>query len=355
MLAIALIALALVGCSSQNGKSDIPTLSDAAAPHPLSTSTKVTTSYHGCPLYASPNDSVINYNVASRPVEKNNKAIMSHLGTLAFNGGDTAPLEIVNLGNAQTPTYVVGSIPLGHPTPIQAGVWAGGAGAMFPWGTGFLIAGSVPKNCVGNCHVVSLIEKQATPGNPRSCGAYEAYQANWTGSAFTAYDGIIDELARNVTYISQIENKQGNVTASGIPLYGFTDWSDELGASIDHPLGALVPASSMMMPPASHTNYSPRVGVSLGTCKRDISCLALGDILRLKPTYACPPGTKFVCNQLKKYGAVITDVSLAASFRLGLGTDGTDHWAGSASLAFLSALKLNNFDVITREPMSYFK
>ena len=80
----------------------------------------------------------------------------------------------------------------------------------------------------------------------------------------------------------------------------------------------------------------------------------MGDILRLKPGVACPTGTKAVCTQLKTYGAVVTDVAFAPEFRLGRATDGSDRWAASASLKFLTGLKLSNFDVVVRQPMSYF-
>ena len=315
---------------------------------------KVISLYHSCPLYASPNDSVINYDVTSKPVDTQNKAIMAHFGALQFTGGDTAPLEVVNLGNWQTPTYVVGSIPTGHPIPIQAGVFGGGAGSAFPWRIGYMIEGSIPQNCTtGNCHVVTLVTDKKVPSQKITCTVYEAYRGNWTGSAFNAYDGIIDKLSSDTSYIYQIANKQANVTAAGIPLYGFTDWSDELGATIDHPVGALLPETAVMASPASHTNYSPRIGVSTGTCTS--SCLAMGDILRLKPGVACPLGTKAVCTQLKTYGAVVTDVAFAPEFRLGRATDGSDRWAASASLKFLTGLKLSNFDVVVREPMGYFQ
>ncbi len=353
--AIALFALGLVGCSNQNGTPGIPTLTDAAATRlPAGKSKpKVISLYHGCPLYASPNDSVINYNVTSQPVDVHNNAIMTHLGALQFTGGDTAPLEIVNLGNWLTPTYVVGAIPTGHPTPIQPGIFGGGAGATFPWRTGFMMEGSIPQNCsTGNCHVVTLITQKKVPSQKITCTIYEAYRSNWTGLAFSAYDGIIDKLASDTSYIYQIINKQGNVTAAGIPLYGFTDWADELGATIDHPVGALLPETAVMMPPSSHTNYSPRIATTSGTCTSN--CLAMGDILRLKPGVACPVGTKAVCTQLKTYGAVVTDVALQPEFRLGRATDGSDRWVASASLKFLTGLKLSNFDVVVREPMSYF-
>lgn len=356
--AIALFALALVGCSSKNGTPGIPTLSDAATVAaatrlPMS-KPKVISLYHGCPLYASPNDSVINYNVTSQHVDTHSRAIMTHLGALAFTGGDTAPLEVVNLGNWQTPTFVVGAIPTGHPTPIQPGVYGGGVGATFPWRAGYMIEGSIPQDCTtSNCHVVTLITNKKQPSQKLTCTVYEAYRGNWTGSAFNAFDGIIDELGGEASYISQIVNKQANVTSAGIPLYGFTDWSDELGATIDHPVGALVPATAVMMAPSSHTNYSPRVGTTAGTCTSN--CLAMGDILRLKPGVACPAGTKAVCTQLKTYGAVVTDIAFAPEFRLGRATDGSDRWAASASLKFLTALKLSNFEVVVREPMSYFQ
>lgn len=345
-------------------------------PTPTPTPMPGTYIYHGCQIYngtAGVADPIANANVSATAADTNSSSVINHEAPL-FKGWTTdsqASLEIVNLADNTTKLYTVQSN--GHNPPITQGYAGGGAGAQVPWiGGTFKIEGTLKGACSGDCHWTTL--------NTQTCLIYEGGGGSWSGSAFSTFDGLIDDAG--VDYKTQWTtcknnagqiitcpqspgaNKGDNWSVGGIPGLGFTDYGEELlpGApAINHPIQFFLP-TNMTYGYSSNPGfgYSPAgIGNPNGSCGVDaVHCIAMGDIVRFNSSVTCPTDSQanhagfLLCNQLKGPGMVAADTqgsTPTVGLRFGLDTNGNDDttsemftWLGSV------AWNTTNLTIISR-------
>lgn len=297
--------------------------------------------YHGCPLYG--NDGMaLEADISSAAVDSKSGAIISNISSSVNLGraGNTASLERVNLATNATKTYVVHAVPSGHHPPITAGRYGGGAGARWPWQDGFAIEGTSLTGPPGDKHVVIL--------NTQSCRTYEGDGVTWVRvkGPLSAYNGEVNN--QKASYRFQA-GRNDNVTVSGIPLYGATDYGEEASlGDIPHTIGLILPAS-VVLSGANGVNLSAGVGGD-GACSGPL-CTKYGDIYRLKSSVPCggsDPQIRLLCTQLKKHGMTVTDTGKKTGLRFGLDTDGVNRWNPDVFTWFGNLTLSADFDLVAR-------
>ena len=318
--------------------------------------------YQGCVIYGnqtgtgSGGDPYANANISGAGIDSNSSSVLSALNSqLIFSSGSDAGLEIVNIATSSTTTYTAHSDGF-HSGPLTLPAPSGyGATGPVPWSTSpqFYFEGSFPSTCGGgDCHWTTL--------NKSTCLAFQgnASAGGFVSGVFSTDNGFIDDLSQS--YSSQFANKSDNWSVAGIPGLGFADFGEDFAlTAINHPIQIILPIPDVQN---VHVNLSPVSGGADGSCSGgDSACMDYGDILRLKSSVTCPADAKaaLVCNQLKTFGAIVSDTegsgNTNSDLRFGLDISGNDD-TDSQIFSFLTSLSgtssnptfKNNFDIVTR-------
>jgi hypothetical protein len=327
----------------------------------ISGSTTATSyAYQGCKVFGN-NDLVVDRNLSTASIDPNSATIISQLPGGSFDTGDDAPDEQMNVGTSATNLEVVGTNG-GHNPPMN-----NGSGATIPW-----------INCTTSCNgngggtgfggtggfIESLSDAHAHVITTDTCDLWETFGSKSTSTTFAASAGFHAHLNNN--YYTQptnvnfagklIYDDAGQV--SGMPMTGVIDWGEDASLpAINHPLSLIVPGG---------TGLSADGYVFPATCQgacavADTGCggsacthpLHMGDLIRLAPSFSCGSYTtigQLVCNQLKNYGAYITDTGSSYELRFGLSAAGIDTWNYTTNLKPLfSALSISVFQIV-KEP-----
>lgn len=318
-----------VTCNTgQCGGTPTPSPSPTPTPGP-------TQAYQGCQIFASTD--LINQNQASTATDANSSAIISNLGSVAFDPtsgfGSGKASEQYNLATNATQTYTV--TPTGSWNPPIYG------SSTMPWATGDFIS--------------SLRDHHGMVLNTSVCKAYEGYEVTFNGTSLTASGGHMWDLTQPMANQYATPEHSGGANAADLPYIAMALFSDRDagGTSINHAIGFIFPTTGTaawgyVRPSDSST------GVGCTTAGCSATHMIYGERLRLHSSFTLScitgntcPQTAAIVQAAKTYGIIYYDQGSAFGFDFFNSPGGVNSW-NSTDLSNLSGMHISDFDVMSR-------
>lgn len=295
----------------------LPPTSAAILVHPSSTAYM----YQGCKVWNG--DASFFAPITNTATDTNSANIISHMASGTFAAeGDTDSQYHVNLATASTPV-VTAVANDGRNPPVYGN-------DNVPWSPSFYIE-------TGGDHHAFVLRTD-------TCQWWEMYLTHYTSGTNTldAYAGDSAALAT-----TNFATETYPTTVAYLWYMGLADWGEDASlGSVNHPIAVAMVGSNI-----SNTNYTGYSGTAGGasnyTCSGYTACLLLGD--RIAYTGVCnySGAAQLLCNQLKNYGAIVSDGASGYQLRIGDTISGTDPWSSVYS-SFLNNITIANFRVVQR-------
>jgi len=260
-------------------------------------------------------------------VDPSSAGLFSHLPNLTAGNFPSSRYFQTNLATGSTPMAALNFVHGGGYYPGLSSV---------PW--------------TGSFYISPLSDGHAVALNTSACEEYDYYQASYSSGVLTAHGGRAWNLNQSMSSQFAAPWHTWGADAADLPYMDLMLTGEDASGPlpISHAIGFYFPTTQGVSP---RGYFRPAdAGTFVGVCLA-APCLAYGDHLRLKATYACPasPQANRICQALKTYGMFYYDQGGEFGLLFAASSDGTYPWNGADVNNLLNNLQIDrDFDLLQR-------